>query len=84
MALLFLCVGVAGTILAWVLTRSRLVPRPLALLGLVGYPAMLLGTVLEMFALLDLQQGVGLLLVWPVGLFEVVLPIRLIVKGFAD
>lgn len=82
MTLLFLCVGTAGTILAWVLTRSRLVPRPLALLGLVGYLAMLLGTALEMFALLDLQQGIGLFLVWPVGLFEVVLPIWLMVKGF--
>lgn len=82
MALVFLSTGAAGTILAFVLYRSKLVPRPLAVLGAVGYLAMLLGTILEMFELLDLQQGVGLFLVWPVGIFELVLPIWLIVKGF--
>lgn len=82
MALVFLCTGASGTVLAWVLTRSKLVPRAIAVLGAVGYPAMLLGTVLEMFGLLDLQQGVGLALVWPVGLFELVLPVWLFVKGF--
>lgn len=83
MALLFLCVAAAGTLLTYVLTRSRLVPRPLAVLGAVGYLAMLLGTVLEMFGLLDLQQGAGLFLVLPVGLFEnLALPMWLFIKGF--
>lgn len=82
MALVFLCTGASGTILGYVLTRSKLVPRAVALLGAVGYPALLLGTVLEMFELLDLQQGVGLALVCPVGLFELVFPVWLFVKGF--
>ena len=43
---------------------------------------MLLGTALDMFELLDLQ-GIGLVLVSPVGLFEnLVLPVCLIAKGF--
>lgn len=82
MALVFLCTGAAGTILAWILIRSRLVPRAIAFLGVLGYPAMFLGTVLELFKVLDLQQGPGLLLVWPVGLFELALPAWLIAKGF--
>lgn len=82
MALVFLCTGASGTILAYVLTRSTLVPRALAVLSAVGYPALLVGTVLDMLELLDLQQGVGLVLVWPVGLFELALPIWLFVKGF--
>lgn len=82
MLTVFLCTAAAGTVLGYVLYRSRLVPRPIATLGLVGYPAMLAGTVLELFGQLDLQQGVGLALVVPVGLFELVLPIRLIARGF--
>lgn len=82
MALVFLCTGASGTVLAYVLIRSRLVPLPLAVLGAIGYPAMLAGTVLDMLRLLDLQQGVGLALVWPVGLFELLLPIWLFIKGF--
>jgi hypothetical protein len=78
----YLCTSAAGTILAYVLYQSKLVPRPVAVLGAVGYPALLLGTVLELFELLELRQGVGLFLVWPVGLFELVFPIWLIVKGF--
>ncbi|HEX7031002.1 MAG TPA: DUF4386 domain-containing protein [Gammaproteobacteria bacterium] len=82
MALVFLCTGASGTVLAFVLVRSRLVPLPLAVLGAVGYPAMLAGTALDMLKLLDLQQGAGLLLVWPVGLFELALPVWLFIKGF--
>lgn len=82
MALVFLSVGASGAVLSYVLIRSRLVPRPLAVLGAIGYLGMLLGTVLDVFELLDLQQGVGLFLVWPVGLFELVLPLWLFVKGF--
>lgn len=81
MRTVFLCTSAAGTLLVYVLYRARLVPRPIATLGLIDYQAMLVGTVLERFKLLDLQQGAGLALVAPVGLFELVLPIWLIAKG---
>jgi hypothetical protein len=35
-----------------------------------------------MFGLIDVDQGAGLLVVLPGGLFELILPIWLIVKGF--
>lgn len=80
--MIYLFTGVAGAILAVGLYRSRLIPRPLAVLGLIGYPVLLVGAVLDMFSLTDVTQGVGLLAVVPGGLFELILPMWLIVKGF--
>jgi len=51
-------------------------------LGLIGGAVLLLGTALDMFGLIDVDQGAGLLVVLPGGLFELILPIWLIVKGF--
>ena len=75
--------GVGGIILTYLLVVSRLVPRPIALLGLVGYVLLTVGVPLDLLGLLDMSEGAGLLLVVPGGLFElVVLPIWLITKGF--
>jgi hypothetical protein len=78
----FLLTSVSGVIFAFLLYRSRLVPRLLAILGLIGYFVLLVGTVLYMFRLIDLFQGAGTLVAGPVGLFELILPIWLIAKGF--
>jgi hypothetical protein len=43
---------------------------------------LLVGAVLDMFSLTDVTQGVGLLAVVPGGLFELILPIWLLAKGF--
>ena len=76
--------GVGGIILTYLLFVSRLVPRPIALLGLVGYVLLTVGVPLDLLGLLDMSQGAGLLLVVPGGLFELVfLPIWLITKGFS-
>jgi hypothetical protein len=80
---LYLVTSVGGTIFAFLLYRSQLVPRPLAVLGLVGYLVLLVGSVLAMFGATDLTQGAGLLAVVPGGLFELILPILLLVKGFS-
>jgi Domain of unknown function (DUF4386) len=64
------------------LYRSRLIPRPIAILGLIGYPALLAGCVLDMFNLVDLTQGIGLIALVPGGVFELILPIWLLAKGF--
>ncbi len=79
---LYLVTSVGGTILGVLLYRSRLVPRWLALLALVGYPMLLGGCVLDMFGATDVTKGVGLLATAPGGLFELVLPICLLAKGF--
>lgn len=80
---LYLVTSVGGTIFAYLLYRSRLVPRWLAVIGLIGYPVLLVGCVLDMFGVIDVTQGAGLLAVLPGGLFELVLPILLLVKGFS-
>lgn len=81
--MVYLFTSTAGTVLAVALHRSGLVPRPLALLGLVGYPVLLVGSVLHVFGLTDVTRGAGLLAVAPGGLFELVLPIWLLGRGFA-
>ncbi len=61
---------------------TGLVPRALSLLGLIGYPALLLAAVLDMLGFVDTVGGAGLVGLVPGGLFELVLPIWLIAKGF--
>jgi hypothetical protein len=76
--------GVGGIIFTHLLFVSRRVPRPIALLGFVGYVSLTIGVPLDLLGLLDLSHGAGLLLVVPGGLFELVfLPVWLITKGFS-
>ncbi|GAA1976681.1 hypothetical protein GCM10009798_42350 [Nocardioides panacihumi] len=72
-----------GLVLTYVLFESRLVPRPIALLGLVGYACLGLGVPLDLMGVLDMGAGPGQVLLVPGGLFEAVaLPAWLIAKGF--
>lgn len=80
--LIYVVTTAAGTCMAVLLYRSRLIPRPIAILGLVTYPTLLAGCVLDMFNVVDLTQGVGLIALAPGTVFEVLLPIWLFVKGF--
>ena len=74
--------GAAGLVLSGLLLRSGLVPRWLAVLGVVGYAALLAGVVSELTGLSELDTGAGFAFLVPGGLFELVLPILLLVKGF--
>jgi len=76
------CVGVGGVMLCSLLYRSRVVPRWIAALGLVGYPLLAMGAVQDMLGQVDTLHGTGMLLLMPGGLFELILPVWLIVKGF--
>jgi len=80
--MIYLATGAAGMCMATLFYRSRLIPRWLAILGLVTYPILLAGTVLDMFNVVDVTQGVGLVALVPGAVFEFLLPIWLIVKGF--
>jgi Domain of unknown function (DUF4386) len=79
---LYLVTSVGGTILAVLLYRSRLVPRWIAVLGLIGYPVLFVGCILDLFGVTDMTMGAGLIAVAPGGLFELILPIWLLAKGF--
>ncbi len=75
--------GIGGLILNYLLFVSRLVPQPIAVLGLVGYTLLTLGVPLDLLGVLNMNDGPGIALLLPGALFEVViLPIWLITKGF--
>ncbi len=77
--------GAGGLLFTYLLLVSRLVPPPIAVLGIVGYASLLLGVPLDLLGVLDMGAGAGMALLAPGGLFEfVLLPIWLIVKGFSS
>ena len=70
-------VGVAGLILCYAFYRSQLIPRPLAVWGLIGYATLLSGSVLQVLGFnLNSIQAI------PGGLWEIFIGVWLIVKGF--
>jgi Domain of unknown function (DUF4386) len=75
--------GIGGLILNYLLYISRIVPRPISVLGLVGYALLLLTVPLDLVGVIDANSGAGLVLLAPGGFYEfAVLPIWLIAKGF--
>src|SRR5436189_717153 len=80
--LVYVYTALGGLMLSYMLLRNRLVPRWLAVLGLIGYPALLLVAVLDMFGIVDTVAGLGLVGLVPGGLFELLLPIWLFARGF--
>jgi hypothetical protein len=80
--LIYILNGVASLLFCYLLYKSKLVPRFLSVLGFIGGAVLLIGTILDMLVLIDVNQGAGLLVVLLLGLFELILPIWLFVKGF--
>ena len=80
--LIYVFSGIAGLMLGYMLLRTRLVPQWLSVLGLIGYAALLAGAVLNALSLIDMAAGTGVVWLVPGGLFELVLPIWLFVRGF--
>lgn len=69
--------GVGGVLLCWLLFRTRLIPRFLAGWGVFGYAILLMGFIGALFGF-----PFSLILSIPGGLFEVVLGVWLLTKGF--
>jgi len=69
--------GLSGLLLCTTLYRAKLVPRWLAVWGLVGYAIIFCGMVSEVMG-----SGLGLVSSYPGGLWEVFMGVWLIVKGF--
>ena len=80
--IIYLFNAVGGIIFSYLLYTSRLIPQPLALLGIVGYAVLLLGIPIAFFGLVSLDAGLGLGFLVPGGLFELILPLWLFVRGF--
>lgn len=76
--------GVNTALYSSVLYRARLVPRPLATLGLVAAASVTLAGVLALFGVIA-QTGVwGILLALPIFAYEMSLAVWLITKGFSN
>lgn len=75
--------AIGGLILNYLLFKSRMVPRPIAVLGAVGYSLLLLVVPLDLLGVVEENSGLGLALLAPGGVYEfVILPLWLIAKGF--
>ena len=57
--------GIGGLILSYLLFVSRLVPRPIAVLGLVGYGLFSLAVPLDLLGVLNMNEGLGMLVLAP-------------------
>jgi hypothetical protein len=82
MQLIFL--GMGGLIFTSMLYRSKLVPRFISVIGIIGYGLLIPAFVLSLFGVLDATPGgIGSLMAVPVAFFEIILmPIWLYAKGF--
>jgi len=69
--------GLGSLPFCYLLYKQQLIPKELAILGLIGYSVLLVGTILELFG-----WPVGIWLSIPGGFFEVILAFYLLIRGF--
>ncbi len=74
--------GINALFLGYVLYRSRLVPRAIPLMGLIGAPMILASGLAVMFGVYDQVSPLSAIATIPVALWELSLGIWLVVKGF--
>jgi hypothetical protein len=75
----FILLGLGSAIYAWLLLKSRYVPKALAMLGILGALLLALGTLAIMvFPALGV---VGMAYMMPMGIYEVGLGLWLLIKG---
>jgi Domain of unknown function (DUF4386) len=74
--------AICDLLLGFLLYQSRLVPRRLSRIGIVGGPLLLLGYLAVLFGLIEQHGPLAGLSALPVAVFEFSLGVWLIVKGF--
>ncbi|MDP9331241.1 MAG: DUF4386 domain-containing protein [Actinomycetota bacterium] len=74
--------AICDLLLGYMLYKSRLVPRGLAIIGIIGAPVLVVGWLFVLTGTIDRTGGFAKLSALLVGLFELGLGIWLIVKGF--
>jgi Domain of unknown function (DUF4386) len=74
--------AICDMLLGFLLYHSRLVPRGLSLIGIVGGPILLIGYFAILFGFVGQHAPLAGLFAIPVALFEFSLGIYLVVKGF--
>jgi len=76
--------SISALVLNWAFLRNGLIPRWLALWGLVGVPLMFASGLLVMFESLNSHTAVLNLLVVPLAVQEMAMAVWMIVRGFCD
>jgi uncharacterized protein DUF4386 len=71
-----------GLILGWLMYSSGLLPRRLAMLGLIGGPSLIVGFVLVLFGVVETGSAGQFVFSFPEMVWEAALPIYAIWKGF--
>jgi hypothetical protein len=74
--------GINALLLGTLMYRSRLVPRVIPLMGLIGAPLLIASVIATMFAQNSSLTGLAALPVIPVAAWELSLGVWLVVKGF--
>ena len=74
--------AICDMLLGFLLYKSRLVPRALSLIGIIGAPLLIVGYMAILFGVIDRISSMAALAAIPVALFEFSLGIWLVVKGF--
>ena len=74
--------AICDLLLGFLLYKSRLVPRALSLIGIVGAPLLVVGYIAVLFGLIGRLAPLAALSAIPVALFEFSLGVWLTVKGF--
>ena len=77
------CAGLGnGILLGYLMWRSRLLPRPLVMIGLIGGPLALLAGIGVLLGAWDMTSGLPVALTAPEAIWEFSLSIWLLVRGF--
>jgi Domain of unknown function (DUF4386) len=74
--------GINALLLGTLMYRSRLVPRVIPVIGLIGAPLHITAVVLTMFGVIDRVGPVALIAALPIAVWEFSLGVYLVVKGF--
>jgi Domain of unknown function (DUF4386) len=82
-AFIYVFTASAGLIFSYLLYVSGLIPRFLAVLGLVAYISLAIGIPVTLMSTVRLDKGLGLIFVAAGAVFEFVVPLLLIIKGFS-
>ena len=74
--------AIDDALLGFMLYQSRLVPRALSCIALIGSPILIIGYLLVLFGAIGQRSSLAALCALPVALFEFSLGVWLVVKGF--
>jgi Domain of unknown function (DUF4386) len=74
--------AINDALLGFMLYQSRLVPRALSRIGLIGSPVLIIGFLLVLFGAIGQRSSLAGLFALPVAFFEFALGVWLVVKGF--